>query len=95
MTYDDADNTTICPHEPLRSPEIKEQWLLGKSLLGKTIRFRHMPPGSGHRCTSLYFDGMVAIEGLPGEFAPHLFIEDEGEMPGEHATKIPLEGTVN
>lgn len=27
------------------------------------------------RITSISYDGMVTIEGLPGEFAPHLFIE--------------------
>ena len=91
--YDDADASTICPHTPLRTPDMKAQWELGYSLLGKTIRFRHMPAGSGHRCFACNFEGMVELEGMVGEFAPHLFVVDEGDMPGEHATKIT--GKVN
>jgi hypothetical protein len=49
---------------------------LAISLLGKRLRFAHMPPGQmDTRITSVSYDGMVTIEGLPSEFAPHLFVE--------------------
>jgi hypothetical protein len=87
--YDDVDATTICPHEPLRSPEMKTQWELGSRLLGNRVRFNHWPPGSGVNCTTLYFDGTVGLEGRSGQFAPHLFTID-GELEA-----LPVIGMVN
>jgi hypothetical protein len=46
-----------------------------------------MPEGSGYECYALTFEGMVSIAGLPGEFAPHLFVIDE-------PFSIGVEGTV-
>jgi hypothetical protein len=56
-----------------------ETYLLGLHLLGNRVRFRHLPPGTGVLCTDLHDNGMVEIEGLPGQFAPHLF-EIDGEV---------------
>jgi hypothetical protein len=75
--YDDAEQWTICPHDRLKSPEMQAQWEVGYKLLGHRIRFAHMPEGSGYDCIGLTFEGMVSIAGLPGEFAPHLFVIDE------------------
>jgi hypothetical protein len=86
--YDDVDATTICPHEPLRSPEMKAQWESGKRLLGNRVRFHHWPAGSGVNCTTLHFEGMVEIEGQVGLFAPHLFVIDE-------VSALPVMGTVH
>jgi hypothetical protein len=80
VRYDDADCDTICPHPRLRSLEMEKNWKLGYALLGKTVRFNHMPPGSGSHCNMLTFEGMVGIEGFPGEFAPHLFQIDEASI---------------
>jgi hypothetical protein len=86
--YDDAERSTICPHDRLKPPEMQDQWEAGHKLLGHRIRFVHMPEGSGYECYALTFEGMVSIAGLPGEFAPHLFVIDE-------PFSIGVEGTVS
>jgi hypothetical protein len=86
--YDDAEQWTICPHVRLKSPEQQAQWEVGRKLLGHRIRFGHLPEGSGYQCIALTFEGMVCIDGLPGQFAPHLFVIDE-------PFSIAVEGTVN
>lgn len=74
---------------------MKEQWEAAMKLLGKKIRFRHMPPGSGAVCISVSFDGMVGLNTLSGEFAPHLFLVDEGADPAICSQPISQIGTVN
>lgn len=81
--YDDADQSTICPHPEIKPKSLREQFDAGYALLGKTVRFHHMPPDSGHRVIALQSDGMIGLEGMTGQFAPHLFVIDEG--PGEKA----------
>ena len=87
--FDDADANTICPHPELRTPEMKAQWEAGLALLGNKVRFHHWAPGSGKICTTLYFDGMVELQDMAGQFAPHLLTID-----GER-TAAPLLGWVN
>lgn len=45
----------------------------GAALYGHLVRFNHQPQGPLYRVKTLYGDGMVEIDGLPGKFAPHLF----------------------
>jgi hypothetical protein len=74
--YDDAERFTICPHSPIfADPQDLERKKLGISLLGKTIRCAHqVDVGPDRRVHTLHWNGMVEIDGLVGEFAPHLFV---------------------
>ena len=53
------------------------QFVTALALLGNFVRFRHLPPGSGHRCIGASSSGMIELEGIPGHFAAHLFVIDE------------------
>lgn len=65
-----------------------EHRLEGLRLVGNVVRFRHMPIGTGTFCLRVCDNGMVEIEGYPGQFAPHLFVIDE-------VATIPVLGWVN
>lgn len=73
-TYDDALCSTVCPHERFISDEIAAQKDAAIKLLGKDVAFAHMPTEK-HRIGAVSYDGMVALDDLPGWFAPHLFVE--------------------
>jgi hypothetical protein len=77
--YDDAAASTICPHDDLYPPEILKQKDLGIALVGKRVHFNHRPASESYRVTSMSWNGMIGLDGLPGEFAPHLFkvVSDE------------------
>lgn len=66
-----------------------EHLLEGLRLVGNVVRFNHMPPGSGRLCLRVCTNGMVEIEGFPGQFAPFMFVID-----GEVAA-VPVLGWVN
>lgn len=72
-SYDDARMWTICPHEPFLTVEQALQKDLAAKLIGKRIRFAHQSEAETHLITSILWDGMVTLDDLPGEFAPHLF----------------------
>lgn len=76
-TLDDAVQSTLCPHERFISPLAAAQKDAAYALIGKTVVFNHMPDGPGFRVTSINHIGMVTLDGLAGEFAPHLFKEKE------------------
>lgn len=71
--YDDAVCTTMCPHERFIDDETARQKDLACSLVGKDICFNHQPDGPFHRITYVTYDGMVGLQDMVGEFAPHLF----------------------
>ena len=75
-SYDDAECSTICPHELLMPREDLERKKLALKIIGKRVRFRHMvyDVGPSYRVSSVAWDGMVELEGMVGEFAPHLFV---------------------
>jgi hypothetical protein len=75
--YDDADRSTICPHPLLMPRKDLEQKKLGLSLLGRPVRFAHMPGNAPMRVQSVNWNGMVTVEGMVGEFAPHLFVPEK------------------
>lgn len=76
MRYDDAKASTICPHRVFLTDEQLKQKDLAISLMGKRVRFAHVPAGGETtRVTSCGWDGMVTVEGMSGEFAPHIFVE--------------------
>lgn len=73
--YDDAERWTICPHKLLMPMEHLKQKDLAISLLGKPVRFVHMPEENETYCVqSVTWQGMVTIDKLSGEFAPELFV---------------------
>ncbi len=73
-TYDDADRTTICPHELIMPAADLVQKKAGLALIGKDIRFAHQPEGPTHRVQAVGWNGMVKLADMSGEFAPHLFV---------------------
>ena len=74
LRYDDAAKLTFCPHDALMSDENLMQKDAGIALCGKDVRFVHEPHGPVHHIRSVGWNGMVTVDGLAGEFAPHLFV---------------------
>lgn len=72
--YDDAERFTFCPHERFMSEDMLARKVAGLALLGKRVTFNHMPDAEGWRVSSCGWDGSLSLEGLAGEFAPHLFL---------------------
>lgn len=74
-SYDDARCLTYCPHDPFLSEFEVAQKDCAISLLGKSVRFVHeWRTGPDRRVQSVNFVGMVTLEDMIGEFAPHLFV---------------------
>jgi hypothetical protein len=72
--FDDALRLTYCPHRKLMSDDDMAQKIAGLALVGKKVVFNHQPDDADpSRVTSCGWNGMVSIDTLPGEFAPHLF----------------------
>jgi hypothetical protein len=73
--YDDAERSTICPHDRFLTPEMQAQKDLALSLFGKELQWAHAGSGTREvlRVQSVGWDGMVTLYGWSGEFAPHLF----------------------
>jgi hypothetical protein len=74
LDYDDADRLTYCPHEPIMGADDLMQKKAGLALIGRDICFAHQPDGPSHRVQSVGWNGMVTLNDMVGEFAPHLFI---------------------
>lgn len=45
-----------------------------RALVGRLVRFAHQGDEATYRVSEATADGMVAIDGMPGYFAPHLFV---------------------
>ena len=78
--YDDAVCWTICPHEQFISDEVAAQKDLAYSLLGKSVIFAHEVSDAARNnpfrviaMRSSVTSTMVELEGMVGQFAPHLF----------------------
>ena len=73
IVFDDAERSTICPHDRFLSPEHLAQKDLALSLLGKKLGW-----ASGGteilEVQSVDAVGMVTLRTYTGSFAPHLFI---------------------
>ena len=80
--FDDARQLTFCPHAKLMSDADMDQKILGLSLIGKTLTFNHEPDGPERRVSSVGWNGMVSINGMDGEFAPHLFRVTKSSFQG-------------
>jgi hypothetical protein len=75
LRYDDAERSTVCPHDRFLTPEIQKQKDLALSLVGKDLHWAHAAAGTGEvlRVQSVGWNGMVTLYGWSGEFAPWLF----------------------
>ena len=82
VTYDDARCSTICPHSLIMPIKTLDQKILAIDLMqqaqGKYVRFRGGHDPNKYRMQAVLWDGMICVEGLSGEFAPHLFEVVEG-----------------
>lgn len=74
LSYDDADRSTICPHELIMPIDDLVQKKLALDLCEKDICFAHQPDGPVHRIRSISWNGMVTLHDMVGEFAPHIFV---------------------
>lgn len=74
-TFDDAERSTICPHDLIMPREDLDRKIAALRLLERDICFAHQPAGPTHRVQAVRWNGMVTLAGMPGEFAPHLFVE--------------------
>lgn len=72
--FDDADCSTICPHDLIMPADDLAQKKAGLALLERDICFAHEPNGPIRRVQAVSWNGMVTIAGMAGEFAPHLFV---------------------
>lgn len=75
VPYDDAERSTVCPHDRFLTVAVQRQKDLALSLMGKDLRWAHRPSMDDIvRVESISWTGMVTIRGFVGEFAPHLFV---------------------
>jgi hypothetical protein len=72
--YDDAERLTYCPHDDIMPPADMAQKDAGLALIGKRVCFAHEPQGPSHAVQAVGWNGMVTIDDMAGEFAPHLFV---------------------
>jgi hypothetical protein len=47
---------------------------LAATLLGRAVCFAHQPDGPVNRVVIARANGMIVLDGMPGEFAPRLFV---------------------
>lgn len=76
IEFDDADRSTICPHDLIMPAKDIERKKAALKLLGKYVSFHHMPEKSFF-VESCSWNGMISVSGMVGEFAPHLFVVKE------------------
>lgn len=77
--YDDFERTTLCPHGLIMPREDLDRKIAALKLYGKgAVRFAHQQEsGPDHRVQWISWNGMIGLEGMAGEFAPHLFVAKE------------------
>lgn len=73
--YDDAECSTLCPHRLIMPREDLDRKKEALKLSGKWVRFNHQTDKERHRVIAITGIGMILLDGIPGEFAPHLFVE--------------------
>lgn len=71
--YDDAVCYTFCPHDRFMSDRDLKQKDDALALIGKKLCFAHQLEGPTHRVRSIGWNGMITLDDIEGEFAPHLF----------------------
>lgn len=72
--FDDADRTTVCPHDLIMPADDLARKKAGLDLIGRDICFAHEPAGPVRRVQAVGWNGMVTLHDMAGEFAPHLFV---------------------
>lgn len=74
-TYDDFERTTLCPHGLIMPREDLDRKIAALKLYGKgTVRFVDDRRGPDYRVQWISWNGMIGLEGLEGDFAPHLLV---------------------
>ena len=75
--FDDALRLTYCPHDKLMDDKSMKQKIAAIALSdGGPVRFAHQKnTGPDYRILSISWDGMITLDALHGEFAPHLFVK--------------------
>lgn len=73
--YDDSERLTYCLHDDIMPPADMAQKNAALELIGKRVCFAHEPKGPSHAVQAVSWDGMVTLDDMAGEFAPHLFVE--------------------
>jgi hypothetical protein len=67
-------------HPPQEIAQARDLWIADEdlkaawALVGKPICFAHEPDGPVHRVETVVCNGMVTIDGIPGEYGAHLFL---------------------
>jgi len=56
------------------SRDDQEQLALARRILHQRVHFAHQPDGQVFTVAAMTDRGMVEIEGIPWQFAPHLFV---------------------
>jgi hypothetical protein len=74
--FDDADQSTLCPHRLIMAPEDLERKKAALAM-PRRVCFAHMPRGPVLHVTAIGWNGMVRLAEMVGEFAPHLFVEPQ------------------
>lgn len=72
--YDDAERLTYCPHENIMAAADMERKKAALALIGRRVCFAHEPQGPSHGVAAIAWDGMITLDDMVGEFAPHLFV---------------------
>ncbi len=82
IEYDDAERNTLCPHPLIMPREDLDRKIAALKLYAKGggIRFAHQQAtGPDYRVQHITWNGFVGLEGMSGEFAPHLFVANKPE----------------
>lgn len=75
--YDDGTHITFCPHDRFISDEAAQRKDLAYSIAEGPVCFAHQPNGPSHLIRSINYIGMITLDDMAGEFAPHLFVRSK------------------
>jgi len=77
LVYDDAERDTGCPHGRFLSVEdqARKDAAIALIVAGNRVCFAHQPDGPAHRILAVNFIGMITLDDMVGEFAPHIFVK--------------------
>lgn len=73
--FNDADQSIVCPHDPLvDDPDTLQRHLLGAELVGKHVRRKLSPSGASYFVIGANWEGKIMLQGASGWFDPHQFV---------------------
>jgi hypothetical protein len=68
--YDDARQTTICPHEAFLTKSEAQRKDAAMSLIGKPVRFRHRPDDAPTTIECVDHVGFIQLRGSDDKISP-------------------------